>query len=161
MEPEKKENEIPVLNAHNKEEHRPSHTCEHIVNQTMIRLFGCGRSVSAHIERKKSKLDYRLDHCPTAEEVKQLEEAVNEVISSHLPITTEFITQEEAKGRFDMERLPEGASQTVRVVHVGDYDECLCIGSHVENTSEIGTFHIISHDWNADKKIWRMRFKVG
>ena len=39
----------------------PSHTCEHIVNQTMIRLFGCGRSVSAHIERKKSKLDYRLD----------------------------------------------------------------------------------------------------
>ena len=79
---EKKTTETPVLNAHNKEEHRPSHTCEHIVNQTMIRLFGCGRSVAAHIERKKSKLDYRLDHRPTDEEVKRLEDTVNEVIAT-------------------------------------------------------------------------------
>ena len=91
---EKKTTETPVLNAHNKEEHRPSHTCEHIVNQTMIRLFGCGRSVAAHIERKKSKLDYRLDHRPTDKEVKQLEDKVNEVIASHLPVTTEYITQD-------------------------------------------------------------------
>ena len=47
----------PQLNEHNKEEYPPMHTTEHIVNQTMIRLFGCGRAVSAHIERKKSKLD--------------------------------------------------------------------------------------------------------
>ena len=55
------------------------HTTEHIINQTMIRLFGCGRSVEAHIERKKSKLDYRLEDAPTEEQVKQLEDAVNEV----------------------------------------------------------------------------------
>lgn len=151
----------PQLNVHNKEEHRPSHTCEHIVNQTMIRLFGCGRSVSAHIERKKSKLDYLLSHCPTEKEIKQLEEAVNDVIAQQLPVTTEYITQEEAKDRFDLGRLPKGASETVRVVHIGDYDECLCIGAHVENTAEIGSFRIISHDWNEEKKIWRMRFKVG
>ena len=124
------------------------HTCEHIVNQTMIRLFDCGRSVSAHIERKKSKLDYRLSACPSDEEVKRIEEAVNEVIACHLPVTTEYITQDEAKGRFDMERLPDNASETVRVVKVGDYDECLCIGTHVANTAEIGTFRIISHDWD-------------
>ena len=157
---EKKATETPVLNAHNKEEHRPSHTCEHIVNQTMIRLFGCGRSVSAHIERKKSKLDYRLNHRPTDEEVKRLEDAVNEVIARHLPVTTEYITQEEARDRFDLARLPEDASETVRVVHVGDYDECLCIGAHVNNTAEIGTFRIISHDWDEERKVWRMRFKV-
>ena len=91
---------------------------------------------------------------------KKLEEAVNEVIARQLPITTEFITQEEAQGRFDLERLPDGASETVRVVKVGDYDECLCIGVHVENTSEIGTFKIISHDWNEEAKRWRMRFKL-
>lgn len=157
---ENKTTETPLLNAHNKEEHRPSHTCEHIVNQTMIRLFGCGRSVSAHIERKKSKLDYRLNHKPTEEDVQHLERTVNEVIAQNLPVTTEYITQEEARGRFDMERLPEGASQTVRIVHVGNYDECLCIGAHVENTSDIGVFHIISHDWNEETKIWRMRFKI-
>ena len=136
------------------------HTCEHIVNQTMIRLFGCGRSVSAHIERKKSKLDYRLEQRPTEDDVKRLEEALNEVIQSHLPVTTEFISQQEAEGRFDLNRLPDDASSTVRVVKVGDYDECLCIGKHVANTSEIGVFKIISHDWNEEDKRWRIRFKL-
>ena len=148
----------PHLNDHNKQEYPPMHTTEHIINQTMVRLFGCGRSISAHIERKKSKLDYRLAACPTEEEIKKLEEAVNEVIARQLPVTTEFITQEEAQGRFDLERLPDDASETVRVVKVGDYDECLCIGQHVENTSEIGTFKIISHDYKDG--IFRMRFKL-
>lgn len=48
--------DIPQLNEHNKEEYSPMHTTEHILNQTMIRLFGCGRAVSAHIERKKVSL---------------------------------------------------------------------------------------------------------
>lgn len=149
------------LNAHNKAEYPPMHTTEHIVNRAMMNIFGCGRSVEAHIERKKSKLDYRLQVCPTPEQVKQLEDTVNEVIGRHLDVTTEFITQDEAAGRFDMKRLPEGASDTVRVVHVGDYDECLCIGTHVGNTSEIGTFRIISSSWNPDTQIWRMRFKLA
>lgn len=148
------------LNEHNKQEYPPMHTCEHIINQTMIRLFGCGRSVSAHIERKKSKLDYALPQAPTEDEVKRLEEAVNEVIGRHLDVTTEFITQAEAQGRFDLKRLPDDASPTVRVVHVGDYDECLCIGTHVSNTSEIGTFRIISHDYDPEAARWRMRFKL-
>lgn len=148
------------LNEHNKQEYPPMHTCEHIINQTMIRLFVCGRSVSAHIERKKSKLDYRLTTCPTEEQIKNLENAVNQIIMQHLPVTTEFITQKEAKGRFDLKRLPEDASETVRVVKVGDYDECLCIGTHVANTSEIGTFKIISHDWDEENKRWRIRFKL-
>lgn len=134
------------------------HTCEHIVNQTMIRLFGCGRSVSAHIERKKSKLDYALATAPTPEDIARIEATVNEVIGRNLEVTTEFITQSEAADRFDMKRLPEGASDTVRIVKVGDYDECLCIGQHVSNTSEIGTFRIISSDYKDG--IFRMRFKL-
>ena len=148
------------LNAHNKEEFPPMHTTEHIVNRTMINLFGCGRAFESHIERKKSKLDYRLDHCPTDNEVSDLETEVNRVIDSHLDVTTEFITQAEAQSRFDLSRLPDDASETVRVVKVGDYDECLCIGLHVGNTAEIGHFKIISHDWDADTKRWRLRFKL-
>lgn len=150
----------PQLNDHNKQEYPPMHTAEHIINQTMIRLFGCGRSISAHIERKKSKLDYRLTACPTEEQIKTLEETVNQIIKQHLPVSVEFITQEDAKGRFDLERLPENASETVRIVKVGEYDECLCIGTHVANTSEIGIFRIISHDWNEENKCWRMRYKL-
>ena len=138
-----------ILNQHNKVEYPPMHTTEHIINRTMINLFGCGRSVEAHIERKKSKLDYRLATCPTPEQVQQLEDIVNEVIHRHLPVTTEFITQAAAQGRFDMERLPDDAS-----------DECLCIGQHVQNTSEIGTFKLLSHNYNPETCIWRIRFKL-
>lgn len=148
----------PLLNEHNKTEYPPMHTCEHIVNRTMVNFFGCGRAVSAHIERKKSKLDFALPQAPTEEDIARIEQTVNEVISQHLDVTTEFITQEEAVGRFDMKRLPEGASSTVRVVHVGTYDECLCIGLHVANTAEIGVFKIISSDYTDG--IFRMRFKL-
>jgi len=149
-----------TLNQHNKAEYPPMHTTEHIINRTMINLFGCGRSVEAHIERKKSKLDYRLEACPTPEQIANFEKTVNEVIHRNLPVTTEFITQAEAQGRFEMNRLPDDASETVRVVKVGDYDECLCIGQHVGNTSEIGTFKLLSHDYNPDTHIWRIRFKL-
>ena len=121
------------------------HTCEHIVNRTMVNIFGCGRAVSAHIERKKSKLDFALPKAPSVEDIENIEKTVNEVIARHLPVTTEFITQEEAVGRFDLKRLPDNACYPG--VRVGDYDECLCIGLHVTNTSEIGTFRIISSDY--------------
>ncbi len=150
--------EQPQLNEHNKAEYPPMHTCEHIVNRTMVNLFGCGRAVSAHIERKKSKLDFALPQAPSAEDVERIERTVNEVIARHLDVSTEYITQADAIGRFDLKRLPEGASETVRVVRVGDYDECLCIGLHVANTAEIGTFKIISSDYNDG--IFRMRFKL-
>lgn len=136
----------------------PMHTCEHIVNRTMINLFGCGRAVSAHIEKKKSKLDYAIPQPLSDEDIVKIEETVNSVIARHLDVTTEFITQKEAADRFDLKRLPENASDTVRIVKVGDYDECLCIGLHVNNTSEIGTFKIISHDYNDG--ILRIRFKL-
>ncbi len=146
------------LNTHNKEEFPPMHTCEHIVNRTMINLFGCGRAVSAHIEKKKSKLDYAIPQPLSDEDIAKIEETVNSVIAQNLDVTTEFITQKEAADRFDLKRLPENASDTVRIVKVGDYDECLCIGLHVNNTSEIGTFKIISHDYNDG--ILRIRFKL-
>lgn len=151
-------NQISQLNEHNKQEYPPMHTCEHIVNRTMINLFGCGRAVSAHIEKKKSKLDYALPQPLSDEDITKIEETVNSVIAQHLDVTVEYITQKEAVGRFDMKRLPENASDTVRIVKVGDYDECLCIGLHVNNTSEIGTFKIISHDYNDG--ILRIRFKL-
>ena len=150
--------EGPVLNAHNKEEYPPMHTAEHILNGTMVRLFGCPRSRNAHIERKKSKCDYLLDACPTDEQVARIEAAVNEVIGRHLDVTIEYMSREQASALVDLSKLPEDASETLRIVRVGDYDACACIGTHVKNTAEIGTFKILSHDY-ADGR-WRVRWKV-
>ncbi len=148
-----------ALNAHNKDEYPPMHTTEHVLNRTMVGMFGCSRAVSAHIERKKSKCDYELVRSPTLEEIAELERRVNEVIARALPVTVEFMSRADAAAFVDLARLPSDASDTVRIVRIGDYDVCACAGSHVANTREIaGAFRIISSDW-ADGR-WRVRFKL-
>ena len=147
-----------TLNSHNKQEYEPAHTAEHILNATMVRMFGCPRSRNAHIERKKSKCDYILDSEPSEDMVSQIENAVNEVIDRGLDVTVEYVGREQAAAMVDLSKLPEDASETLKIVRIGDYDICACIGAHVANTSEIGTFRIISHSF-ADG-VWRVRWKV-
>ena len=150
----------PIINAHNKEEYPPMHTAEHILNQTMVRMFGCPRSRNAHIERKKSKADYQLAAEPTADQIKAIEDKVNEVIRRGLDVTIEYMTQAEAASVVDLSKLPADATDTLRIVRVGDYDACACAGAHVANTSEIGEFKILNCDWDEGLKRWRMRFKL-
>ena len=80
----------PILNEHNKEEFPPSHTAEHLLNQTMIRMFGCERSRNAHIERKKSKISYIIDHKQDRKEEKEIERRMNELIAEDLHDKIEF-----------------------------------------------------------------------
>jgi misacylated tRNA(Ala) deacylase len=122
----------------------PMHTAEHLLNATMVKLIGCHRADSAHIERKKSKCDYHLACALTPEELTEIERRVNEAIARDLTVTVEFACQEEVSRRFDMTRLPENATELVRIVKIGDYDECLCVGNHVAHTGEIGHFRISS-----------------
>ena len=146
------------LNDHNKKEYPPMHTAEHILNQTMVRMFGCPRSRNTHIERKKSKCDYHLNQAPTDEEVQKIEDTVNEIISSNVQITEEFLPIKDAKDLVDLSKLPDDVSEVLRIIRVGDYDVCACIGSHVDNTSEIGKFKITTHTFENGR--WRVRFKL-
>ena len=147
-----------ILNNHNKEEFPPMHTAEHILNQTMIRMFGCSRSKNAHIEKKKSKCDYFLENAPTSEQMAEIERRVNEVIDRNLSVTYDFVTLEEAAKIVDLSKLPENTESPLRLVRIGDYDVCACIGTHVSTTSEIGHFKLLSHDFENGR--WRMRFKL-
>jgi Ser-tRNA(Ala) deacylase AlaX len=150
--------ETPVLNEHNKAEHQPSHTAEHLLNQTMVRMFGCERSKNAHIERKKSKINYKLDSQPTAEQIAEVERKMNELIESNLPVEYEFVTRDNIPEGVKLDKLPEDASETLRLVRIGDYDICPCIGAHVKSTAEIGSFRITSTSYKDGD--FRIVFKV-
>lgn len=150
--------ETPVLNAHNKSEYEPAHSAEHLLNATMVKMFGCPRSRNAHVEKKKSKCDYILESEPTPEQVAEIESTINQVIARNLDVTIEFVAKDQAAQIVDLSKLPEDASDTLRIVRIGDYDVCACIGAHVNNTSEIGTFKIISHSY--ENGVWRLRWKV-
>jgi len=147
-----------ITNQPKKDYCEPMHTCEHILNQTMVRMFGCSRSKNAHIEKKKSKCDYQLNEAPTEAQILELTNKVNEIIDLHLAVNIDFISRDEAKYLVDLSKLPDDAADTLRIVRVGDYDACACIGQHVENTSEMGHFEIISHDFEEGR--WRVRFKL-
>lgn len=134
------------------------HSAEHILNRTMVRMFGTGRSFSAHIEKKKSKCDYYFDRSLTDGEILRIVETVREIIDAGLPVTEEFLSPDEAHELYNLEKLPDDAGERVRIVRIGDYDACPCIGPHVKTTKEIGGFRIISTS-HADG-VLRIRFKL-
>lgn len=148
------------LNVHNKEEFPPAHTAEHLLNQTMIRMFGCERSSNAHIERKKSKISYILDHKPDRHEEKEIEKRMNELISEDMPVAYEFVSRDNIPEDVSLERLPSDASDIIRLVHIGDYDVCPCIGKHVRSTSQIGRFEMLGTNWDEEKRTFRIRYKI-
>ena len=150
--------ETPILNEHNKQEFPPAHSAEHILNQTMVRMFGCSRSRVNHIERKKSKCNYVLAVCPTEEQIREIEATVNAIIAADMEITERYVTRAEVPKKIDLSKLPEDASDTLRLVYVGDYDVCPCLGSHVKRTSEIGHFRISSTNYNEGN--FRIVFRV-
>jgi misacylated tRNA(Ala) deacylase len=134
------------------------HSAEHILNQTMVRMFHCGRSFSMHLEKKKSKCDYHFDRNLTEEEIREIERRVNEVIHSDAVVHEELLSRDEAERTFDLSRLPDQTGDVVRIIRIGDYDACPCIGQHVQTTKEIGTFRIISTSYEGG--VLRVRFKL-
>lgn len=149
-----------LLNDHNKQEYAPAHTAEHLLNQLMTRLFGCERSNNAHIERKKSKISYVLDHKPSRQEEKQIEVEMNRLIEEDLPVKFEFVDRDHVPENVKLDRLPDDASETIRLVRIGDYDVCPCIGKHVRSTSQIGHFQMLGTNWDEMTHTFRIRFKI-
>lgn len=149
-----------ALNTRNKEDFPPAHTAEHLLNQTMIRMFGCDRSTNAHIERKKSKISYILDHKPSKQEEKEIENKMNELIQEDLPVRYEFVNRNEIPKGVSLVNLPHDTSEKIRLVYIGDYDVCPCIGKHVRSTGQIGKFVLLGTNWDQATMSFRIRFKI-
>ena len=161
-----------LLNEHNKEEFPPAHTAEHLLNQLMVRMFGCERSRNAHVERKKSKISYILEQKPDRKAEREIERQMNELIAEDLPVTFQYVTRAELEGivmeadpdspdaKLSLERLPDDASETIRLVRIGDYDVCPCIGRHVRSTAQIGRFEWLGTNWDVQQRSFRIRLKI-
>ena len=134
------------------------HYAEHILNQTMGRMFGCERSFSSHIEVKKSKCDYRFDRELTRAEELDLTDRVNEVIAGNLDIREKMISLEEAQLQFNLNKLPADHGEEIRIISIGYYDHCPCIGPHVQNSAEIGQFELVSTGFSEG--VLRIRFRL-
>ncbi len=135
------------------------HSAEHILNQTMDRMYQCGRCFNAHIESKKSKCDYHFKKALNADEIEEIQSRVNRIIQSDLPVAEGFISKSEAISRFNTEKLPDDVGDSIRIISIGDYDHCPCIGPHVKSSAEIGKFRITSTAF--EDGVLRIRYKLG
>ena len=136
------------------------HSAEHLLNQAMVRVIGCDRCFSAHINRKKSKCDYHFDRSLSTLEVTQIEGEVNRLIEQNYPVVIEQVSRDVAQKEFILSRVPEQKNLSeFRVVRMGDYDACLCSGPHVQFTGEIGIFAISSSTY--ENNVLRIRFKLS
>ena len=148
------------LCTHNKNEFPPAHTAEHLLNQVMIRMFGCERSTDAHIERKKSKISYTLERKPTRQEEREVERRMNELIEEDLPVTYELVDRYNLPEGIDLSRLPDDYSSVIRLVRIGHFDLCPCVGKHVRSTGQIGRFVVLGTTWDETARSFRIRFKI-
>ena len=149
-----------LLCTHNKDEFPPAHTAEHLLNQVMIRMFDCGRSTTAHVERKKSKISYTLDRKPSRQDEKEIERRMNELIEEDLPVTYQLVDRYDLPEGIDLSRVPDDYSSMVRIVRIGDFDVCPCIGKHVRSTGQIGKFVLLGTNWDETSRTFRVRFKL-
>jgi Ser-tRNA(Ala) deacylase AlaX len=75
-------------------------------------------------------------------------------------VTFEFVQRDELPEGVKLDRLPEDASETIRLVRIGDFDVCPCIGKHVRSTGQIGKFELLGTNWDEMTHNYRIRFKV-
>lgn len=142
------------------------HTAEHVLNRSMINLFGCGRCFSSHLNPGKSKCDYHFARALREEEAQAIEAMVNEVLARNLAVTETTVPRSEAEKRVPLGKLPAsvGPDAPIRIVAVGDYDLCACIGAHAANTRDVGTFRLVSHEFKPgdapESGVLRLRFRL-
>lgn len=148
------------FNSHCKEDFPPAHTCEHLLNQLMVRMFGTTRSHNSHIERKKSMMSFVLETKPGRKEEKVIEQEMNRLIDLDMPVICEMVNTSSMAEKFPIENNSLNASEKIRVVKIGDYDVCPCIGKHVRSTRQIGRFELLGTNWDEYSKTYKLRFKV-
>ena len=85
---------------------------------------------------------------------------MNRLIDADLPVTYELVERTHLPEGVTLERLPENASEKIRLVRIGDYDVCPCIGKHVRSTRQIGKFELLGTNWDEHAHLFRVRFKV-
>ena len=122
-----------------------NHTAAHLLQAALRKTLGAHvEQAGSMVNSKEVRFDFSHFEAMTMQEIRQVEDLVNEAILAALPVTTEEMPLEEAKKQGAMALFGEKYGDTVRVVRVGNFSTELCGGTHVDNTAKLGLFKIIT-----------------
>jgi alanyl-tRNA synthetase len=122
-----------------------NHTSAHLLHSALINVLGdhVAQRGSA-VGDKRLRLDFSHDQALTTEELRQIEELVNQKIEKNIDVETSIMKHDEALESGALALFGEKYGEEVRVINVEAFSKELCGGTHVKNTGEIGFFKIIS-----------------
>ena len=122
-----------------------NHTATHMLQKALQEVLGDHvKQSGSSVTKDGLRFDFNHFQAMTADEIKRVEDTVNNKISHFIDVTTDVMSAEEAFETGAMALFGEKYGDTVRVVSIGDYSKELCGGTHVRNSGQIGAFKILS-----------------
>ena len=126
------------------------HTATHLLNEALRQTVSKDiRQKGSNITPERLRFDFNFDRKLTPEEIRKAEDWVNQRITEAIPVTREELEVEKAKAAGAQAEFGVRYPEVVSVYSIGNYSKEICMGPHVNNTSELGKFKIIKEESSA------------